>query len=268
MELSYSTKSIHDRIHQAYNVKLQELRAEECAVDSDPETLEARIRDLKERVESFGPVNLLAVDEYEELKHRFDFLSGQEKDLNEARESLLEAIRKINRTTKTLFQETFEKAQALFQEYYQTLFNGGRAELVLLEGDETQEPGIDIMVRPPGKKPQHISLLSGGEKALTAMALLFALFSIKPSPMCVLDEVDAPLDEANVDRFIKVLRTFIGSTQFLIVTHNRKTIAMGDCLYGVTMEEAGVSKVVSVKISEPSGDSGNAAAPVEQTAAA
>ncbi len=249
MDLSYRERSLFERLEQTYNVKLSELNRTDFLKESpDLDSLETEIRALKEKVESFGPVNLLAMEEYEELKHRFDFLSGQEKDLNEARESLLEAIRKINRTTKTLFADTFAKAQVFFQEYYQILFGGGKAELILLEGDDTQEPGVDILVRPPGKKPQHISLLSGGEKALTAMALLFALFKIKPSPLCVLDEVDAPLDEANIDRFLNVLRTFLGSTQFLIVTHNRKTIAMGDFLYGVTMQESGVSKLVSVKV--------------------
>jgi len=251
MELSYRERSIYERMEQSYATKLADLRAEDFTDSKlDKECLEKEIKAIKEKVEGFGPVNLLAVEEYEELKHRHDFLAGQEKDLNDAREALLEAIRRINRTTKTLFAETFQKAQTLFQEYYQTLFSGGHAELILLDEMEGREPGVDIMVRPPGKKLQHISLLSGGEKALMAMALLFALFRIRPSPLCVLDEVDAPLDEANVDRFIKVLRTFLASTQFLIVTHNRKTIAMGDCLYGVTMEESGISKIVSVRVTQ------------------
>ncbi len=253
MELSYREKNITERLEQSYHLDFNELRGEDFLnKGGDRAALEEEIRSLRERVESFGPVNLLAVEEYEELKQRYDFLAGQEKDLGEARESLLEAIRKINRTTKTLFAETFAQAQVSFQEYYRILFGGGHAELLLLEpgpGEESQEAGVDIMVRPPGKKLQHISLLSGGEKALTAMALLFALFRIKPSPLAVLDEVDAPLDEANIDRFLNVLRTFRDSTQFLIITHNRKTIAMGDFLYGVTMEESGVSKIVSVKVS-------------------
>jgi len=138
--------------------------------------------------------------------------------------------------------------QTRFQEYYELLFAGGQARLVLIDESNPLESGIDIVVRPPGKKLQHISLLSGGEKALTAISLLFALFRIKPSPFCVLDEVDAPLDEANIDRFLSVLRSFLEKSQFIIVTHNRKTIAMGDSLYGVTMQEAGVSKIVSVQV--------------------
>ncbi len=253
MEFSYRQKNIFERMEQIYHVKLADLLPEEFKETAlDIAQLDSDIHALKSKVEAFGPVNLLAVEEYDELRQRFDFLSAQEKDLAQARESLLEAIRKINRTTKTLFAVTFIKAQALFQEYYQTLFNGGHAELILVPNEQEQEEeGVDIMVRPPGKKLQHISLLSGGEKALTAVAMLFALFKIRPSPLCVLDEVDAPLDEANVDRFLKVLRTFLESTQFLIVTHNRKTIAMGDFLYGVTMEEPGVSKLVSVKVAPP-----------------
>jgi len=195
-----------------------------------------------------GPVNLLAIDEFDEMKQRYDFLMSQKQDLEKARESLFEVIRQINRTTKSLFETTFVNVQEKFKEYYQTLFCGGMAQLVLVDDTHPLESGIDIVVRPPGKRLQHISLLSGGEKALTAVALLFALFKIKPSPFCVLDEIDAPLDEANIDRFLTVLRTFLETTQFIIVTHNRKTIAMGDSLYGVTMEEPGVSKLVSVKV--------------------
>lgn len=249
MDLSYQDRTIVERMEQGYRVKMSELKSEDFLQGkTDPAILEEEILTLKENVQSFGAVNLLAVEEYDELKKRYEFLASQESDLNRARESLLEAVRKINRTTKALFSETFEKVQAAFLEHFKILFQGGHAELILLDGENPQESGVDIFVRPPGKKPQHISLLSGGEKALTALALLFALFRIKPSPFCVLDEVDAPLDEANIDRFLTVLRSFLGSTQFLIVTHNRKTIAMSNFLYGVTMEESGVSKLVSVKL--------------------
>jgi chromosome segregation protein len=173
-------------------------------------------------------------------------------DLEKAREELLEAIRKINRTTKKLFEDTYNQVRANFQEFFKVLFNGGRAELVLMDEANPLDSGIEIFVQPPGKKNQNISLLSGGEKALTAIALLFSLFKIKPSPFSVLDEIDAPLDEANIDRFLTVLESFLNKTQFIIVTHNRKTIAMGTTLYGVTMQEAGVSKIVSVKLQEES----------------
>ncbi|MDD5217333.1 MAG: chromosome segregation protein SMC [Candidatus Omnitrophica bacterium] len=251
MDLGYQEKAIQERLAQTYHINLAELNAGDYPWnEQEAEEANAEIAKLRERVEQMGAVNLLAIEEYDELKKRYDFLNAQQKDMESAREELMEAIRKINRTTKTLFEETFANVQAKFREYYQILFHGGEAKLILIDEEHPLESGIDIVVRPPGKKQQHVTLLSGGEKALTAIALLFALFCIRPSPFCVLDEVDAPLDEANIDRFLTVLRTFLELTQFIIVTHNRKTIAMGDSLYGVTMEEAGVSKIVSVKVHE------------------
>lgn len=272
MDLGFQEKNISDRLLQTYRIQLSELNPGEFLMPAGQtfEELEKQIAELAQKVESLGTVNLLAIEEYEELKKRSDFLLAQQKDLEEAREQLLETIRKINRTTKGLFEETFGNVQKTFQEYYQLLFRGGHARLILLDELNPLESGIDIVVRPPGKKLQNISLLSGGEKALTAIALLFALFKIKPSPFCVLDEVDAPLDEANIDRFLSVLRTFLDSTQFIIMTHNRKTIAIGDSLYGVTMEEPGISKIVSVKLSQGSEDAPRAVkneterAPVEE----
>lgn len=261
MDLNYQEKNISDRLLQLYRIPLSNLNAEDFLEEkTEAELLLSQIDALKQKVESLGTVNLLAIEEYEELKQRYEFLMAQQKDLEDAKEQLLETIRKINRTTKSLFEETFTHVQKTFQEYYQTLFRGGHAQLVLVDETNPLESGIDIVVQPPGKKPQHISLLSGGEKALTAIALLFALFKIKPSPFCVLDEVDAPLDEANVERFLTVLHSFLKVSQFIIVTHNRKTIAMGDVLYGVTMQEAGVSKLVSVKMNKDP----NASSPVTQ----
>jgi len=253
MDLGYLRKNILERLNQSYKIDLLTLAPEEYALPiEERDAIEAEIEQLSKRVESLGTVNLLAIEEYDELKQRFDFLSGQQKDLEDARIELMEAIRKINRTTKGLFESTFNEIQKAFSEYFEILFRGGEAKLILIDDTNPLESGVDIVVRPPGKKLQHISLMSGGEKALTALALLFALFKIKPSPFCVLDEVDAPLDEANVERFLTVLRTFLKTTQFIIVTHNRKTIGMGDSLYGVTMQEAGVSKIVSVKVARDS----------------
>ncbi|MFA6599446.1 MAG: chromosome segregation protein SMC [Candidatus Omnitrophota bacterium] len=251
MDLNFREKTLHERLFQSYKIRLSEclppaepLRPEEVpAVD---ETL----GELRGKVENLGTVNLLAIEEFEELKTRFEFLQAQQKDLEDARNQLLETIRKINKTTKGLFEQTFQTVQVYFQSYYETLFQGGYARLILVDEANPLESGIDIVVRPPAKKPTHITLLSGGEKALTAIALLFALFKVKPSPFCVLDEVDAPLDEANVDRFVTVLREFLTSSQFILVTHNRKTIAMGDSLFGVTMQEPGISKIVSVKVNQ------------------
>ncbi len=249
MDLDYQLKNVGERLLQRYRLNFSELDPQ--AYPYQPEELrniDEEIAQLQTKVDSLGTVNLLAIEEYQELKQRYDFLIAQQKDLEEARDSLMEAIRKINRTTKQLFEDTFGQVQTMFREYYQILFRGGDAKLTLIDEEHPLESGIDIVVRPPGKKLQNMSLLSGGEKALTAVALLFALFRIRPSPFCLLDEVDAPLDEANIDRFLMVLHSFIETTQFLIITHNRKTIAMGDSLYGVTMEEPGVSKIVSVKV--------------------
>lgn len=247
-DFEFEEKSLIERIEQKYRLVFADITPPATYTQTELTVLDEQIIDLQKRVDQLGTVNLLAIEEFEELKQRFDFMAGQRKDLEDAREQLLEAIRKINRTTKELFEETFENVQRKFSEYYQILFSGGEAKLVLLDEAHPLDSGVDIVVRPPGKKLQHISLLSGGEKALTAVALLFALFSIKPSPFCLLDEVDAPLDEANVDRFIKVTNSFIHLSQFIIITHNRKTIAMGNSLYGVTMQEAGVSKIVSVRV--------------------
>ncbi|HXF59823.1 MAG TPA: chromosome segregation protein SMC [Candidatus Saccharimonadales bacterium] len=205
-----------------------------------------RLRVVQEKLRSLGPVNLLAMQDYEERRQRLSFLADQRKDLDEARLSLLEAIQKINETAAELFQKTFAQVNENFQKVFKTLFEGGEAALTLT-GDDPLEAEIDILARPRGKKPQSLSLLSGGEKALTAIALLFAIYLVKPSPFCILDEVDAPLDDANIDRFVLLLREFSRNTQFIVVTHNKKTMEVADCLYGVTMEEPGVSKLVSVR---------------------
>jgi chromosome segregation protein len=253
VEISYQENTVRDRLLQLYKIDLNSIDSEVYLQKYSEETMETLVQKIEEyrgRVDSLGTVNLLAAEEYEELKTRYDFLNTQKQDIEQAREALLEAIRKINRTTKTLFEDTFNQVKTNFQEYFAILFGGGTAQLVLEDEQNPLESGIEIMVRPPGKKTQSITLLSGGEKALTATALLFALFKIKPSPFSVLDEIDAPLDEANIDRFLTVLRQFLNSTQFIIITHNRKTIAMADSLYGVTMEEPGVSKIVSVRLGQ------------------
>ncbi len=265
MEISYKGKAVEERMKQTYHVDLKQLDKTAFQLQNvDVQLLNQEIELLKGKLEGLGTVNLLAIEEYESLKERYDFLTAQKQDLEKSREDLLEAIRKINRTTKKLFEETFAKVQVAFREYFRILFGGGEAELVMIDEANPLESGIDIMVRPPGKKNQQITLLSGGEKALTATALLFALFKIKPSPFCVLDEVDAPLDESNVHRFLEVVKGFLGATQFIIVTHNRKTIASGDSLYGVTMEEAGISKIVSVKLTQDPSNGESKAESVKQ----
>ena len=228
--------------------------------DASPEERRDRLRTLQEKLRGLGPVNLLAVQDYEERRVRLQFLTGQRKDLDDARQQLLEAIEKINQTASDLFLKTFALVNENFRKVFTSLFEGGEAAL-LLTGEDPLEAEIEILARPRGKKPQSISLLSGGEKALTAIALLFAIYLVKPSPFCILDEVDAPLDDANVERFVRLLREFAQNTQFIVVTHNKKTMEVADALYGVTMQELGVSKIVSVKWNRDREDTEEAPAP-------
>lgn len=211
------------------------------------ERIEEIVAELTERVDSMGPVNLEAIQEYEELEERQTFLDKQNEDLVNSKAELLEVISKINRTTKELFAETFYKIRDNFQVMFTELFGGGKANLMLMDESDPLESGIEIIAKPPGKQLQSISLLSGGERTMTAVSLLFAIYMVKPSPFCVLDEMDAPLDESNISRFVKILDRFVSQSQFVVITHNKRTISRADMLYGVTMEEHGVSKLVSVK---------------------
>ncbi len=211
------------------------------------ERIEEIVAELTERVDSMGPVNLDAIQEYEELEERQTFLDKQNEDLVNSKAELLEVISKINRTTKELFAETFYKIRDNFQVMFTELFGGGKANLMLMDESDPLESGIEIIAKPPGKQLQSISLLSGGERTMTAVSLLFAIYMVKPSPFCVLDEMDAPLDESNISRFVKILDRFVEQSQFVVITHNKRTISRADMLYGVTMEEHGVSKLVSVK---------------------
>ena len=207
-----------------------------------------RAKELKRILGRMGEVNLTAIEEYEEVAGRFEFLSAQKKDLEDAIAQLQEAIDKINRTTRDRFIDTFKAVDAMFQQIFPRLFNGGRAELRLTDSSDLLNTGVEIIAQPPGKQVRSLELLSGGEKALTAVSLIFAIFLIKPSPFCLLDEVDAPLDEANVGRFGNLVREMAERTQFIIITHNKRTMEIADRLYGVTMEQRGVSKLVSVNI--------------------
>jgi chromosome segregation protein len=211
------------------------------------ERIELVVAELTERVDSMGPVNLDAIQEFDELEERYRFLEQQNTDLVNGKDELMEAIARINKTTRELFAETFEKIRINFQEMFTQLFGGGKANLLLMDESDPLESGIEIIAQPPGKKLQSISLLSGGERTMTAVALLFAIYMVKPSPFCVLDEMDAPLDESNIGRFIKLLDRFIGQSQFMVITHNKRTMSRADSLYGVTMEERGISKLLSVK---------------------
>jgi chromosome segregation protein len=276
-QLQMTTQSLTENVERRYHVdlrsftpdsfsyektlKVQLKRAEQgeaaettAATAGSPELasptadVEKIIADLTERLDNMGPVNLDAVQEYDELEERYKFLEAQNNDLTAARRELLDLIARINSTTQKLFAETFTQVRHNFREMFTELFGGGRADLSLMDENDPLNCGIEISARPPGKQLQTISLLSGGERTMTAVALLFAIYMVRPSPFCVLDEMDAPLDESNINRFIKVLDRFVAQSQFVIITHNKRTIAKADVLYGVTMEERGVSKLVGMKL--------------------
>jgi len=246
--LEYEKSKVADYIKQVYSVDFEPQVVE--AIEESLQDLNLKKEQFKKRMNSLGEVNLVAIEEFEELKKREEFLESQKQDLITSKENLKKAIAKINRTSKELFLDTFDKIQAEFKQHFKFLFNGGRASLILIDPENVLESGVEIEVQPPGKKLQNVSLLSGGEKALTAIALIFAIFKVRPSPLCVLDEIDAPLDEANVDRFNHLLKKFAAFSQYILITHNKKSMSNADVLYGVTMQEKGISKLVSVKFAE------------------
>jgi chromosome segregation protein len=216
---------------------------------ADVAGLETSVQEARERIDHMGPVNVLAVEQAQELEEREAFLTAQRQDLLESIAELERAVKGIDRASRERFQEAFRAINELFGVVFKQLFGGGTAGLSLIDEEDVLESGIDVMAQPPGKRLQNVMLLSGGEKALTAIALLFAIFQYKPSPFCILDEVDAPLDDANIGRFVRMLEGLKGQTQFVLITHSRKTMEIADQLYGVTMEEPGVSKLVSVRFS-------------------
>jgi chromosome segregation protein len=267
---SMSIQNLRERVQQKYHLNLDDIRSE-CITITYAEEGPARVQvltpeemaaagaatdwaavtqqvdALQKRIDEMGPVNLVAIEEYEETEQRYQFLSKQHDDLVQAKAQLLEVINRINTQTREMFRQTFEQIRQNFRLMFTEVFGGGKADLVLVDESDVLESGIDIVARPPGKQLQTISLLSGGEQTMTAVSLLFSIYQVKPSPFCVLDELDAPLDESNINRFIKVLQRFLDHSQFIIITHNKRTIGMADVLYGVTMQEHGVSRIVSVK---------------------
>jgi chromosome segregation protein len=218
------------------------------AAPSRPMTPDEMVADLRHKIERVGAVNMMAIDQFDDLESRHAFLTTQRKDLVDSIAATGEAIRRIDKTTKERFKDAFTVINQYFEQTFTTLFGGGQAGLVLLDESDQLESGIDIIAQPPGKRLQSVQLLSGGEKALTAMALMFAIFKYRPSPFCLLDEIDAPLDDANIGRFVEMLQGMQDNTQFILITHNRKTMEIADRLYGVTMEEPGVSKLISVQL--------------------
>lgn len=238
--------AIINNLFESWNITPQEAQMKFGDKQVDIE----RVKMMRKRIESMGAVNMTAPEEYDALTQRNEFLHKQIEDLESAKKDLKAAITKINATTKENFKYTFEQVRTHFKNIYQTLFVGGEAELTLTNPDDLLETGVDIIVQPPGKKLLNITALSGGEKALTAVSLLFAFFTHNPSPFCILDEADAPLDEANVERFVNLIKEFSAKTQFIVVTHNKRSMEAAQMLYGITMEENGVSKVLSLNLKE------------------
>ncbi len=249
-ELGGRIERIRERLEGEWGRSLESLLEQAESAEGDPEVLQDELKDLVVALERLGPVNMLAVEEHEEESKRLDFLTGQRDDLVTARNDLRNAIREINKTATDLFQATFSSIREHFRSTFLRLFEGGEADLWLQDPDDPLESPVEIHASPRGKKTQRIDLLSGGERALTALSLLFGIYLVKPSPFCVFDEVDAPLDENNIGRFIKLLQDFKAQTQFVVITHNPRTIEAADWIYGVTMEEPGVSTIVGVRLEE------------------
>ena len=249
LALAHLEEQIHERCQAELRWEVQRFHMQRPPGEEERE----RLDELKGQAERMGAINLTAIEEYDELARRHGFLSAQKTDLETSLADLKSAIVKINRASRERFRETFDLVNDKFQQVFPRLFNGGRAGLVLTQdGDGETEGGVEIFAQPPGKKLQSVNLLSGGEKALTAVSLIFAIFLIKPTPFCLLDEVDAPLDEANVGRYNELVREMSKNSQFILITHNKRTMETVDTIYGVTMEEPGVSKLVSVRLADRS----------------
>lgn len=247
---SYNTQKdiLEKQIIETYGKTYEEIKEQYIGVEVNKE----EIARLKKKIESFGAINWSAEEEYESLSQRYNFIQDQQKDLLKAKQDLEETIKKINETTIVNFKKTFDEVREHFRTLYKKVFGGGDADLILTDENNLLESGVDIKAQPPGKNVKNIMQCSGGEKAFTAVALLFSFFMVKPSPFCILDEVDAPFDDANVGRYNNIIREFSQKTQFMVVTHNKRTMEMADTLYGVTMEQQGVSKIISVRMNKDS----------------
>ena len=243
-------RRIRERIWEAYEIDFNSPPPDMPVIDEDEESVMQNIAMLKERIKHVGQVNMAAIEDYESESTRLKDLTAQRDDLQKAVEDLELAIKKLDKEARVQFIATFEQVQKHFTEMFTTLFEGGEANISLEENIDPLEAPIHINVRPNGKKMRGVQLLSGGERALTAISLLFALYLVKPSAYCILDELDAPLDDANIGRFVRVLRKFAEQTQFIVITHNKRTMEAADLLYGVTQQESGVSSIVSVKFQE------------------
>ena len=239
---------VHENCQTELGQSLEDLARELTFPEEfDLETSHARVEELRTKLEGFGGVNMMALEELAEAEERLLFLTVQRQDIIEGISATEEALREIKRRSRERFRHAFEQINKNFGELFQELFGGGRGEMSLIEADDVLESGIDVIAQPPGKRLQNVLLLSGGAKAMAALALVLGIFHYRPSPFCLLDEVDAPLGEANIGRFTGKVVSMSANTQFIVITHNKRTMEAARALYGVTMEEAGVSKLVSVQ---------------------
>ncbi|MBS1975057.1 MAG: AAA family ATPase, partial [Bacteroidetes bacterium] len=246
-ELKLQLAGMKERLHVEFKINLDNIIDEPRASESSAEELQEKSDRMKKRLENLGEINPTAIEAFQEMKKRYEFIIEQKTDLVSAKDNLLQTIEEVESTANKQFLDTFNKVRDNFQRVFKSLFTEeDTADMILENPEDLAETGIDIVAKPKGKRPSSITQLSGGEKTLTATALLFAIYLIKPAPFCILDEVDAPLDDANVSKFTNMIREFSGNSQFIIVTHNKMTMSSVDVIYGVTMQEPGVSRLVPV----------------------
>ncbi len=247
-QVALKLEHLQEKTREQFGCELEEVLERPRPSEEEFSALSQKRRELREKIDQIGEVNLTAIEEFQAFKERHDFYQSQEEDLLKSIDSLKRAIQKINATSKELFLSTFKAIQEKMDLVFPILFGGGTAKLSLVNEEDPLEAGIDIIIHPPGKRLTSMGLLSGGEKALTALALVFSIYLVKPSPFCLLDEIDAFLDEANVERFKKFVHGLVDNSQIIVITHNRRIMEMADALYGVTMEQPGISKLVSVRL--------------------
>ncbi len=246
-QITSTCRSLEHELDERYQLCMDDLKLSEIERIENLENGENELKSLRKSIERIGPVNMEAIEEKEQHAERYQYLTKQVEDLEESKDELLAIISELEKESRKLYEETFAKVRDNFKKNFEILFRGGEADLLLTGAEDVLEAGIEITAKPPGKQMRSITLLSGGEKCLTALAFLFAIFEVKPAPFCILDEIDAPLDDSNIQRFVEVLKQFTGKCQFIIVTHNKRTMSIADTLYGVTMEEKGVSKLLSLE---------------------
>lgn len=246
-QIDQTKQQLENDLQERYHQTIEEGKSLGWGLEQSVEQLEKQMKQVRNEIESAGDINMTSIEEYDKHKTRYEFLNQQVDDLNLSKQELVQIIAQLDSESRKIFQDTFEKVRENFKKNFKILFNGGEADLQFTETADVLEAGIDIVAKPPGKQMRSISLLSGGEKCLTAMALLFAIFEVKPSPYCILDEIDAPLDDTNIERFVNVVQQFIDRCQFIIITHNKRTMSIADRLYGVSMEEKGISKLLTLE---------------------